>query len=72
MMSMYGGFLLYVGTNFEPKFKSCVLFWFSSFPVRFMTSSLIIFFAGVVLFMLLTVAFFKLLNFVYRSVFFFM
>ena len=62
IMSMYGGWLLYVGTNFGPKFKSCILFSSSSFPVRFTTLSLIIFFVGVVLFTLLKVAFFKLLN----------
>ena len=44
MMSMYGRCLLYVGTNFGPKFKSCILFPSNSVPVRFMTPSLIIFF----------------------------
>ena len=69
MMPMCGGCLLYVGTTFGPKFKSCIFFSSSSFPVRFMIPSLIIFFVGVVLFMLLTVASFKLLNFVCRCVY---
>ena len=51
MMSMYGGCLLYVGTNFGRKFKSRALFSFSSLQVRFMIL-LVIFFVGAVLLML--------------------
>ena len=59
MMSMCGRCLLSVERNFGPKVKTPILFLFSPFPLIFMTPCLIIFFAGVVLLMLLKIAFFK-------------
>ena len=56
---------------FGSTFKTCSFFLFSSLPVRFTTPNFItFFFAGVVLLMLLTVAFFKLLKFAYKCVLF--
>ena len=60
-----------MGVVFGSTFKTCIFFLFSSLPVRFTTPNFItFFFAGVVLLMLLTVAFFKLLKFVYKCVLF--